>query len=187
MVTVPITTLLIPILLSAVFVFLASSILHMVLKYHKNDFSKVPSEDAVLEAFRKLNVTPGDYCVPYAGSMEAMKSPAFLEKFQKGPVVTMTVSAGGSMNMGSQLMYWFLYSVVISFFAAYITGRVLPAGTHYLEVFRVAGTVAFMGYAMALPQFSIWYKRNWGTTLRSMMDGLLYSLLTAGTFGWLWP
>ncbi len=132
-------------------------------------------------------VTSCDYCAPYAGSMEAMKSEAFQEKFKKGPVVTMTVSDGSAMNMGRQLMQWFLYSVVISLFAAYMTGRVLPAGAPYLEVFRVAGTVAFMGYAMALPQFSIWYKRNWNTTLRSMFDGLLYSLLTAGTFGWLWP
>lgn len=184
---VSITSLAIPILLSAVFVFVASSIIHMVLKYHQNDFRAVPNEDGVLEAFRRLNVTPGDYCVPYASSMEAMKSPAFIEKFKKGPVATMTVSAGGDMNMGSQLMQWFLYSVVVAVFAAYITGRVLPAGAHYLEVFRVSGTVTFMAYAMALPQFSIWYKRNWGTTIRSMVDGLLYALLTGGTFGWLWP
>jgi hypothetical protein len=184
---VTVTSLAIPILLSAVFVFVASSVIHMVLKYHQNDFSKVPDEDGTLEALRRLKVAPGDYCVPYAGSMDAMKSPAFVDKMAKGPIVTMTVSAGGSINMGTNLIQWFLYSVVISFFAAYVTGRVLTAQAHYLEVFRVAGTVAFMGYAMALPQFSIWYKRSWKTTLLSMMDGLLYSLLTAGTFGWLWP
>ena len=184
---VSVTSLAIPILLSAVFVFVASSIIHMVLSYHRHDMRQVQNEDAFLEAFRKLNVTPGDYCAPYAGSMEAMKSAAFIEKVNKGPIVTMTVSAGGPLNMGSQLTQWFLYSVVISVFAAYVTGRVLTAEAHYLEVFRVAGTVTFMGYAMGLPQFSIWYKRNWSTTLRSMLDGLIYSLLTAGTFGWLWP
>src|SRR5687768_11117845 len=184
---VPITSLVLPILLSAVFVFIASSIVHMVLKYHSKDFSRVPNEDGMLEAFRRLNVTPGDYCVPYAESMEAMKSKEFCDKFAKGPVVTMTVSAGGTMNMGGQLMQWFLYSVVISFLTAYVTGRVLPPGTDYLQVFRVAGTVAFMAYAWALPPISIWYKRSWATTLRSMADGLLYALLTGGTFGWLWP
>ena len=184
---VPITSLVLPILLSAVFVFLASSVIHMVLKYHSKDFSGVPDEDGMMDAFRRMKVAPGDYCVPYAGSMEAMKSKEFCDKFAKGPVVTMTVSAGGSMNMGGQLMQWFLYSVVISIFTAYLTGRVLPAGADYLNVFRVAGTVTFMGYAMALPPFSIWYKRNWGTTLRSMADGLLYALLTGGAFGWLWP
>jgi hypothetical protein len=184
---VPITSLVLPILLSAVFVFIASSVIHMVLKYHSKDFRGVPDEDGMQDAFRRMNVAPGDYCVPYASSMEAMKSKEFCDKFAKGPVVTMTVSAGGSMNMGGQLMQWFLYSVVISIFAAYLTGRVLPAGENYLTVFRVAGTATFMGYAMALPPISIWYKRNWGTTMRSMADGLLYGLLTGGTFGWLWP
>jgi len=184
---VPVTSLILPIVLSAVFVFVASSVIHMVLKYHKNDFSQIPDEDGALDAFRRLKMPPGDYCAPYAGSMEAMKSPAFVEKMTKGPIVTMTVSPGGSINMGANLMQWFLYSLVISFFAAYVTGRVLGPGVHYLEVFRVAGTVTFMGYAAALPQFSIWYKRSWATTMRSMFDGLLYGLLTAGTFGWLWP
>jgi hypothetical protein len=184
---VPITSLVLPILLSAVFVFIASSLVHMVLKYHQHDFKGLPDEDGMQDAFRRMKVAPGDYCVPYAGSMDAMKSPAFIEKFTKGPVVTMTVSAGGPLHMGSQLMQWFLYSVVISIFTAYLTGRVLAPGEDYLTVFRVAGTVTFMGYAMALPPMSIWYKRNWGTTFRSMADGLLYSLLTGGTFGWLWP
>lgn len=184
---VAVSSLAIPIVLSAVFVFVASAVMHMMLTYHKNDFSPVPDEDGLLDAFRRLKVPPGDYCAPHAGSMEAMKSPAFVEKMAKGPVVIMTVAAGGPMTMGAQLTQWFVYSVVISVFAAYVTGRVLTAEAHYLEVFRVAGTVAFMGYAMALPQFSIWYKRSWGTTLRSMFDGLVYSLLTAGTFGWLWP
>ncbi len=184
---VPVTSLLIPILLSAVFVFVASSVIHMVLGYHKNDFRAVPNEDAALEALRQMKLPPGDYCAPYAGSMEAMKSPAFAEKIARGPVVMMTVKAGGSMNMGAQLSQWFLYSVVIAVFTAYVTGRVLTADAHYLQVFRVAGTTTFLGYTMALPQFSIWYARNWGTTLRSMFDGLIYALLTAGTFGWLWP
>jgi len=45
----------------------------------------------------------------------------------------------------------------------------------------------FGGYALALLQNSIWYKRAWNFTLKSMADGLVYALLTAGTFGWLWP
>ena len=187
MTPVPITSLLIPILISAVFVFLASSVIHMVLGYHKSDYQQAAKEDELLESFRKLNVAPGDYCAPWAGSMDAMKSPAFVEKRTKGPTVIMTVMPGGPIAMGGQLLQWFIYSMVVSVFAAYVTGRVLSADANYLEVFRVAGTVTFMGYAMALPQFSIWYKRNWGTTMRSMFDGLIYSLLVAGTFGWLWP
>jgi hypothetical protein len=89
--------------------------------------------------------------------------------------------------MASNLVLWFIYTVVVSFFAAYIAGRAVGPGSDYLVVFRFVGTTAFMGYALALPQNSIWYRRSWGTTLKSMFDGLVYALLTAGTFGWLWP
>ena len=184
---VPLTQLWLPILVSAVFVFVASSVIHMVLPYHRNDLRKLPKEDEVMDALRGFNIPPGDYLVPCAGSMEGMKKPEFLGKMKKGPVAFMTVIPSGPPSMGKSLILWFLYSVLVNFFAAYITGRALPAGSHYLVVFRFVGSSAFMGYSLALLQNSIWYKRNWGTTLRSMFDGLVYGLLTAGTFGWLWP
>ena len=56
-----------------------------------------------------------------------------------------------------------------------------------MSVFRFVGTTAFAGYSLALLQSTIWWRRNWGMTLRSMFDGLIYALLTAGVFGWLWP
>ncbi|HVN82600.1 MAG TPA: hypothetical protein VMW38_26690 [Terriglobia bacterium] len=184
---VPVTSLLVPILLSAVIVFVASSILHMVLRYHRNDLRKLPKEDEIMAALRGFSIPPGDYAVPCAGSMEGMKNPEFQDKMKKGPVVFMTVIPSGPPTMGMSLFLWFLYSVLVSFFSAYITGRALPPGAYYLAVFRFVGATAFMGYSLALLQNSIWYKRNWGTTLRSMFDGLVFGLLTAGTFGWLWP
>ena len=183
---VPVLSLWVPILLSAVFVFIASSILHMVLPIHRSDFKKVPKEDEFLETMRRFNIAPGDYRVPCPGSPSAMKDPAFVEKVKRGPLVIMTV-AGGGMSMTSNLIQWFFHSIVVSVFAAYIAGRAVPAGTDYLQVFRFAGCTAFVGYSLALPQFSIWDRRNWGTTLKRMFDGLIYGLLTAGTFGWLWP
>jgi hypothetical protein len=77
--------------------------------------------------------------------------------------------------------------VVVSIFAGYLAGAALPMGASYLDVFRFAGTTAFASYALALPQHSIWWKRSWGTTVRTMVDGLVYGCLTAGAFGWLWP
>jgi hypothetical protein len=184
---VSVMSLWIPILLSAVFVFVASSVIHMMLPFHRNDLRKLAKEDEVMNALRGFNIPPGDYAVPCAGSMEGMKKPEFIDKMQKGPVALMTIVPSGPPSMGKSLLLWFLYSVLVSFFAAYITGRALPPGAHYLAVFRFAGASAFMGYSLALLQNSIWYKRSWGITLRSMFDGLVYGLLTAGTFGWLWP
>jgi hypothetical protein len=159
----------------------------MVLTYHRNDFHKLPREDEVLAALRPFEIPPGDYASPYAGSMKAMKDPAFAEKMKAGPVAFMTVAPSGPYSMGPSLALWFLYSILVSIFAAYVAGSALPPGASYLAVFRFAGCTAFAGYALALLQNSIWYKRNWGTTLKYVFDGLVYGLLTAGTFGWLWP
>jgi len=184
---VPITSLWLPIVVSAVIVFVASSVIHMVLGYHKNDMRKLANEEAVQKALRALNIAPGDYAVPCASSMKGMKDPEFLERMNKGPVVLMTVSPGGSSGMGVALTLWFLYIIVVSVFAGYIAGRALTAEARYLAVFRFVGATAFAGYGLALFQQSIWFRRNWGTTLVSVFDGLVYALLTAGTFGWLWP
>ncbi len=176
-----------PILLSAVLVFVASSLIHMLLKYHRTDFGKVPNEDQVMDALRPFGIAPGDYVIPYAGSTDAMKTAEFIEKTTKGPVAFMTVLENGPPAMGKSLVQWFVYCLVVGIFAAYIAGHALDPGADYRAVFRYVGAVAFTGYALALLQNSIWYKRNWTATLKSVFDGLLYALLTAGTFGWLWP
>jgi hypothetical protein len=184
---VPIMSLWIPILLSAVIVFVASSLIHMFLPYHRNDFRKVPAEDEVMEALRRFEIPPGDYVIPRASSGKEMRAPEFVEKANKGPVAFMTVMPSGIPGMAKNLVLWFIYCVVVGIFAAYIAGRALGPGADYTAAFRFAGCTAFVGYALALWQNSIWYRRAWTTTLKATFDGLIYGLLTGGTFGWLWP
>src|SRR5258708_3236130 len=148
-----------PILLSAVIVFVVSSIVHMALPWHKNDYPKMPDEDKFTAAVRPLAIPAGDYMVPRAASMAEMKSPEFAEKLKKGPVAIITVLPSGEFSMGRNLTLWFLYSVVVSIFAAYISGRALAHGTPYPRVFQFAGATAFIAYAVALCQMSIWYRR----------------------------
>jgi hypothetical protein len=184
----PLSSLLLPIVLSAVAVFVVSSLIHMVLRYHRNDFRAVPNEDAAMNAIRPLNIPPGDYAMPYSGAgMDAMKDPAFVQKWQRGPVAFFTVFPPGKMSMGSQLAQWFVFSLVVSLFAAYIASRALGPGATYIDVFRFAGATAFFCYAVATWPQSIWYRRAWSTTFKNTFDGLLYGLVTAGVFGWLWP
>jgi nucleoside recognition membrane protein YjiH len=184
---VPITALWLPILLSAVIVFVVSSIIHMFLPIHKSDYRKLPDEDKVLDALRAAGVTPGrKYHFPFCTHKE-MKSPEVVEKFKRGPVGLLTVIPSGAPAMGKYLVQWFLYCLVVGVFVAYLTGRTRVAGTPYLEVFRVAGTTAFLGYSVAQIQDAIWKGETWGVTFKHVLDGLIYGLLTAGTFGWLWP
>jgi hypothetical protein len=184
---VSITALWLPILLAAVFVFIASSIMHMVLPYHRSDYKKLPGEEKLLEAMGSAGVAPGDYAFPCPANPKDMGSPAMMEKYKKGPVGTMIVIPNGPPPMAKQLTLWFLYCLTVGIFVAYLTGRSLGPGAEYLAVFRIAGTTAFLAYAAAQTTDSIWKGQSWSTTLKHIFDGLIFGLLTAGAFGWLWP
>ena len=183
----PLTALWLPILVSAVIVFIASSIIHMLPLWHKSDYPAVPDQDRVMDSLRPFAIPPGDYMLPRASSMKEMQTDAFKEKLNKGPVAIVTVMGPESFSMARPMTLWFIYSAVVSYFAAYIASRALPAGGNYLDVFRFVGATAFIAYSLALWQMWIWYHRSLSMTVKSTLDGLIYALLTAGTFGWLWP
>jgi hypothetical protein len=184
---IPLIALWLPILVSAVIVFFASFIMHMVLGYHKSDYRKLPDENGVIDAMRTAGVTRGPaYFFPYF-SFEEMKSAAAIEKMKRGPVGLLTVLPSAPPAMAKNMVQWFLYCVVISIFAAYLSGRLLAPGTAFLQVFRVVGTVVFLGYGAAHAQESIWSGRSWAVTFKHLFDSLIYALLTAATFAWLWP
>ncbi len=184
---VAIMSLWLPIVVSAVLVFVVSSVIHMMMTYHRGDFGKLPDEEAARATFTAMDAPPGDYIMPCADEPGDMSSPEMQAKFEQGPVAFVRVLPPGPIAMGQSLVQWFVYCLVVGVFVAYMAGRTVGAGTEYLAVFRVAGAAAFMCYAVALWQQSIWFKRPWNTTLKHTFDGLLYALVTAGTFGWLWP
>ncbi len=124
---------------------------------------------------------------PYCSDPKERKSEQFKEKMNKGPVLITTILPPGEMNMGSILFLWFIYCLIISIFAAYITAHAVAPGADYIVAFRFAGAVSFAGYSLGLLQDSIWFRKSWSATFKSMFDGLIYALFTAGIFGWLWP
>jgi hypothetical protein len=176
-----------PILLSAVLVFVVSSIIHMVLKYHSWDYIKIPNEDAVRAAIKSASPEPRQYLIPYIGDYKELKTPELMQKFIEGPVAVVTIRKSGAPSMGPSLVQWFVFSLFISFFAAYIASRTLTPGTDYLHVFRLVGAVAFLGYGGATIPPSIWMGKPWSITGKELLDGLVYGMVTAGAFGWLWP
>jgi hypothetical protein len=176
-----------PILIAAVIVFVASSIIHMTPLWHKNDFAQLPDQDRAQDVLRPFGLRPGEYMLPRPKNMKDCKTPEFEEKLKRGPVMLMIVAPSGPFSMGKPLFQWFVYTLVVGVLAAYVAGATLPAGDEYLSVFRIAGTTAFIAYAVAQWQSSIWYHRPWSTTLKLTLDGLIYGLLTGGVFGWLWP
>lgn len=176
-----------PILLSSVFVFILSSIIHMASPWHKTDYPKMANEDQVMDALRPLAITPGDYMVPRPSSMADMKSAEFRAKVERGPRVLMTVMPASTMSMTRELVMWFVYLIVVGIFTAYISAHALAPSAPFLEVVRFAGAVSFIAYAAALWQLSIWYRRAWGITIKATVDSVLYCLVTGVTFAYLWP
>ncbi len=175
-----------PIVLSAVFVFLASSIMHMLLGYHSSDYQQLPDEDKFLAALRSAALKRGLYVFPHC-THKNMNSPAVIEKQKMGPVGYLTIIPSGPPALPKFLIQWFVYCLVIGFFVAYLTAHMVPPGAGYRAVFRVAGTAAFLAYGLGHLSNGIWKGEPWSVTLKEVFDGLVYGLLTAGTFGWLWP
>jgi hypothetical protein len=175
-----------PILVSAVLVFIASSIIHMAPLWHRNELPAPPDGDRLQDALRPFGLKPGEYMLPRPQDMKDCNKPEFVEKLKRGPVLIMTVIPNGPMSMARPLVQWFICIVVIAILTAYVAAATLPAGAPYLAVFRVAGTTAFIAYAAGCWPQSIWYHRPWSTTAKLTFDGLIYGLLTGGAFGWLW-
>ncbi|MDX1578205.1 MAG: hypothetical protein R3266_06960 [Gemmatimonadota bacterium] len=182
---VTIGSLLLPILLAAVLVFIVSSVVWMVLPYHKSDYRALPDEEAVFAALGE-GLPAGQYDFPHMTSMEDMKKPEIQERFRVGPVGYVTIAAGAP-NMPKLLGLWFLYLLLVGFMVAYVSSRTLPAGTPYLDVFQITGTVAWLAYGFSSIGDGIWFSRPWSSVGKALFDALLYGMVTAGAFAWLWP
>jgi hypothetical protein len=175
-----------PILLSAIAVFVASSIIHMLLPYHRSDYKQLPDEANVLAAIRAAGPTRGVYTFPHC-THQNMKTPEVAEKFKQGPVGFITMMPSGPPVMGKFLGQWFGYCLVISIFVAYLTGRTLPAGVAHTSVLHLGGAAAFLAYGVSQLSNGIWKGQMWSTVIKEVIDAVVYALITAAIFAWLWP
>jgi len=176
-----------PIVLSAVFVFVASSILHMVIRaWHGPDCKGFTNEAEVGAAMRAGNAGAGMYMIPYC-TPEAMKSPETADKFRQGPVGIVYLRDPGQPNMGAYLGQWFVFCLVVSFLCALLAAHVIgPAADHHV-VFHVIGLAAFMGHGLGPIPSAIWWGQPWRSAFKHVIDGLIYAIVTGLTFAWLWP
>jgi len=172
-----------PILVSAAIVWIFSAMVWMVFPWHKSDFAKTGDEESVRAALKGLS--PGLYNVPHCRDQNAYKEPEMQARFEEGPLAFITIVPSGLPKMGGKLIASFLYYVLVGIVCAYVVSRTVATDASYLQIFRIAGTVAFIAYGFAYIQDSVWFGRPISITLKSFLDAFLYSLLTAGVFGWL--
>jgi len=176
-----------PIVLSAVLVFFASSLIHMVFQWHKSEYLRLPNEDEVRAAIRRQAPPPGKYVLPYCTGGKEMQDPAMVQKFVDGPVGFLLLKANGMQSLGRMLGSWFTFSLVAAFAVAYVASRTMAPGADYLQVFRVVGTITFLTYTGGSVIDGIWMGKPWRSVMIDALDGLIYGCLSGGAFGWLWP
>lgn len=182
----PFMSLLLPIVVSAVAVFVLTMIIHMT-PWHKGDYIRLPDEDGVMKALRPFNLPPNDYMVPHPGSGEYMKSAEYDAKRAAGPVMIVTVAPSGPWNIGKMMGLWFLFTVVVAATVACLVGTIVPPGGPTHAVFHYVALITFLSYAMGAVPMSIWYYRKWSTTFKTVVDALLYALATGWIFSMMWP
>jgi hypothetical protein len=176
-----------PILLGGVFVWIASILAWAVIApWHQPDMKRVPDHAAFEAAFRPLGLSPGHYLVPQPDSAADMKSAEYKRRYADGPWVSLTVR-GARPNMGFAMLATLVVYTIVCAFVAYVCAQSLPRGAAYLEVFRVAGAAAALGFCFGGITNGIWMGKPARWVLTDLVDAAIYTCIVAGTFAWLWP
>lgn len=184
---VPLTALWLPVLLSGIVVFAVSAMIWMVMPHHKQDFAAADDEEALMDAVRSSVPGPGMYTFPRAPRSET-SGEAYRERLAAGPVGILRVRDPETViDMRPAMAKSVLLHLVIAVFVAWLASSTLKVGASYPSVFQVAGTAAFMAHGFIGFQESIWFGLPGRVAFKHALDGLVYALLTAGIFGWLWP
>jgi hypothetical protein len=176
-----------PIILSAIAVFIASSVVHMVIKWHNSDYRKLPNEDEVRACLKSASGAPGMYFVPHMGDMKEMRKPENVQKFVDGPIALITIRPPGAPKMGPQLTQWFILGLFVSAIAGYLASKTVPADASFLAVCRPVSIVAFMAYGVGALINGIWWGKSWSSVVKEVLDAIIYSAITACVFAALWP
>jgi hypothetical protein len=176
-----------PILVTAVSVFVASSLIHMVLKWHNSDYRKLPNEDDVAAALRAGSAAPGQYMLPHCGDMKDMQKEEVQKKFREGPVAMLTLRKPGPPSMGPALLQWFILNIVVAVVAAMLALQSFGLYADSHRAGHLVGMVSFLTYAGGSLQAGIWMGKPWSSVAKDVLDGLIYGTISALVFMYLWP
>jgi len=185
--TVSILDLWLPILLSGFFAWLASALIHMLIKYHNSDYKQLNNEEAISDAIAHGKSPVGFYTLPYCADFKDMEDPKVQQRFKDGPVAIVTIMESGLPPMGKLLVQQFLFFLIGSVFIGYVVSLGLMTGSPQIEIFQILFVVGFICFGWASIPYSIWFGHPWSVTLKYLIDALIYAAIIAATFVWLWP
>ena len=175
------------IVVAGLFCWVASALIHMLIKYHNADYKSLENEAEVSTVIRSLLPKPGLYTLPYCSDMKEMADEAMQEKFNIGPVAMISIMPNGMPQMGKLMLQQILFFIFGAFFIAYLASISIATGAEYMLVFRFVFVASFLTYGWAQVPYSIWMGQPWSNCLRYLIDAFIYAGVTAGVFAWLWP
>ena len=176
-----------PIILGGLFSWIASAIIHTVIKYHNADYKKLSNEDQVAAAFRQSQPKPGLYHMPHCIDMKEMQNESMQEKLKSGPIAMISVFENGLPKMGKLLIQQILFFIVACIMIAYIATLTLNSSSDFMSIFRILMIVGFLTFGYGIIPHSIWLGQPWANCIRYLFDALIYAVIIAATFAWLWP
>jgi hypothetical protein len=176
-----------PILVTAILVFLASSLIHMVFKWHNSEYRKLANEDEVMAAVRAGAPTPGQYVMPHCADMKLMRDEAMQRKFRDGPVGLLTLRRNGAPHVGGSLLRWFVFVLAVAAIAGVVAAQAVGLPGNNRAGGHLVGMISLLTYAGGSVQNGIWMGRPWTAVAKDLLDSLIYATISALTFMWLWP
>jgi len=175
------------ILLSGLFCWIASALIHMLIKYHNADYKQLKNQDEVSATLKSSSPAPALYSLPYCSDMKQMADESMQKKFNDGPVAMIFVLPNGMPAMGKLLALQILFFIVGAALIAYLSSMSIAAGSDSMLVFRSVFVASFLTYGWAQIPYSIWMGQPWSNCIRYLIDALIYAGITAVVFTWLWP
>jgi len=185
--TVTLAQLWLPILIGTGLAWIASSVIHMVVKYHNSDYQKLSNENDVMDAVRNGSPSLGMHAFPLCIDMNEMKNEQVQQRFKDGPVGFVTILPNGMPNMGKLLIQQISFFLLGCVLIAYCATLALDSGADYMVVFRFVGAVGFLTFGWGAIPYSIWFGFSWSMTGKYLLDAFVYGLVVAGSFAWMWP
>lgn len=175
------------IVLAGLFCWIASALIHMLIKYHNADYKKLANEDAVSAALSEQSPSPALYTLPHCVDMKEMGDESMQKKFNDGPVAMIAIMPNGMPPMGKLLGQQILFFVFGSFLIGYLASISVAATADFITIFRQVFIASFLTYGWAQIPYSIWMGQPWSNCIRFLIDALIYAVVTATTFSLLWP
>ncbi len=171
-----------PILLSSVAIFFGSFLSWMVLQLHKKDWQRLPQQEELMSALRRINAPLGNFMFPSCDTPQERESEEFQKLWKGGPRGVLTLFP--EVNMGQNLGLTMLLFLVVNFTLGYLGSMAFKPGTDFLTIFRFFATASLLMYLTGVLQHSIWFRCR---VVGHVVESVAYALIAGLIFASLWP